>query len=264
MYKELVNPPDLLKKNPFDKKKIKKYKQLGICAIIPINSTKYKLQSFSSKKQLPKHAIITHYGKCGTCSSTQDLAIYKKKRNLTDPIKRCALRGMLAKKWNHKCVKNIGFSKPCAQVWFYNSQNTLKKCWKPCLKHYFSKNNISKSKLNPCLQCDENINGPIFKRLAGRTRRNSGIKSSIQRSYISKIKECKRGRRKRSQKCKRGRRKRSQKCKRGRKRSQKCKRGRRKRSQKYKRGRRKRSQKCKRGRKRSQKCKRSSSRQRRR
>ena len=80
MYKELINPPDLIKKNPFNKKKnLKKYKQSGICAIIPISSTKYKLQSFNSKKQIPKKSIITHYGKCGACSSLQDLAIYKKK-----------------------------------------------------------------------------------------------------------------------------------------------------------------------------------------
>ena len=213
MYKELINPPDLLKKNPFNNKKFKKYNQSGICAIIPINSTKYKLQSFNSKKQLPKNAIITHYGKCGACSSLQDLAIYKKKRNLTSPIKRCALRGMIAKKWNHKCIKRQGFSTPCSQIWFYNSQNALKKCWKPCLRHYFSKNNALKSKLNPCLQCDENINGPTFKRLAGRTRRNSGIKSAIQRSYISKIKKNVRKSRRKRRKSKRKSRRRKSKRK---------------------------------------------------
>ena len=29
--------------------------------------------------------------------------------------------------------------------------------------------------LNKCLQCDEDISGPIFKYESGRTRRNSGI-----------------------------------------------------------------------------------------
>jgi len=189
MYKELINPPNLLKKNPFNNKKKITYKQTGICAIIPINSNKYKLQSFNSKKNLPKNAILTHYGKCGSCSSLQDLAIYKKKQNLTSPIKHCALRGIMAKRWNHRCIKKLGFSDSCSQVWLYNSQNALKKCWKPCFRHYFSKYNSSKSKLNPCLQCDEDINGSIFKKVAGRTRRNSGIKSAIQRSYISKIKK---------------------------------------------------------------------------
>jgi hypothetical protein len=35
--------------------------------------------------------------------------------------------------------------------------------------------------LNECLQCDEDRSGPVFKAVAGRTRRNSGIRSSIER-----------------------------------------------------------------------------------
>jgi hypothetical protein len=35
--------------------------------------------------------------------------------------------------------------------------------------------------LNECLQCDEDRSGPVFKAVAGRTRRNSGIRSSIPR-----------------------------------------------------------------------------------
>jgi hypothetical protein len=35
--------------------------------------------------------------------------------------------------------------------------------------------------LNPCIQCDEDLSGPIFKYYSGRTRRNSGIKSEIDR-----------------------------------------------------------------------------------
>jgi hypothetical protein len=35
--------------------------------------------------------------------------------------------------------------------------------------------------LNACLACDEVKSGPVFKRTAGRTRRNSGIESAIGR-----------------------------------------------------------------------------------
>jgi hypothetical protein len=35
--------------------------------------------------------------------------------------------------------------------------------------------------LNECLQCDEDTSGPVFKYYAGRTRRDSGIKSEIDR-----------------------------------------------------------------------------------
>lgn len=36
-------------------------------------------------------------------------------------------------------------------------------------------------RLNPCLQCDECRSGPIFQKVAGRTRRNSGLSSAIRR-----------------------------------------------------------------------------------
>ena len=36
-------------------------------------------------------------------------------------------------------------------------------------------------RLNACLQCDECKSGPKFKKIAGRTRRNSGIRSAIER-----------------------------------------------------------------------------------
>ena len=36
-------------------------------------------------------------------------------------------------------------------------------------------------RLDPCLRCDEDRSGPVFKAVAGRTRRDSGIRSSIPR-----------------------------------------------------------------------------------
>ena len=35
--------------------------------------------------------------------------------------------------------------------------------------------------LNDCLQCDEDEAGPVFKAVAGRTRRRSGLESAIAR-----------------------------------------------------------------------------------
>ena len=37
---------------------------------------------------------------------------------------------------------------------------------------------------NPCLQCDECRSGPIFQKVAGRTRRGSGIQSAIERPGV--------------------------------------------------------------------------------
>ncbi len=42
-------------------------------------------------------------------------------------------------------------------------------------------NTNSDGTLNSCLQCDEDKSGPVFKFFSGRSRRNSGIKSEIDR-----------------------------------------------------------------------------------
>uniref|UniRef100_A0A7S3UZF0 Uncharacterized protein n=1 Tax=Aplanochytrium stocchinoi TaxID=215587 RepID=A0A7S3UZF0_9STRA len=39
-------------------------------------------------------------------------------------------------------------------------------------------------RLNPCLQCDECRSGPVFQKVAGRTRRNSGLHSKIERPLM--------------------------------------------------------------------------------
>lgn len=43
------------------------------------------------------------------------------------------------------------------------------------------KNVDDEGNLNKCLQCDEDKSGPVFKYYSGRTRRNSGITSEIDR-----------------------------------------------------------------------------------
>ena len=41
--------------------------------------------------------------------------------------------------------------------------------------------NLEDGSLNACLQCDEDVSGDVFKTVAGRTRRNSGLASAICR-----------------------------------------------------------------------------------
>lgn len=60
--------------------------------------------------------------------------------------------------------------------------NTKKHCGFVCIIATIMKTRfVIDGKLNKCLQCDEDISGPIFKYESGRTRRNSGIKSEIDR-----------------------------------------------------------------------------------
>lgn len=144
----------------------------------------YRLSTFASAAAARTAGFaITHLGVCGTCSTLQDLAVYLEKPNLTAPVRKCGI------KW-HKaaglmCLEDLGFTTACALTWLYDAQNTRHQCFSVCLLSWIvdeaptGKN----GELNACLQCDEDRSGAVFKITAGRTRRNSGIRSSIPRPH---------------------------------------------------------------------------------
>ena len=123
---------------------------------------------------------VTHFGACGTCSTLQDLAVYLEKPDLTTPVRRCGIRPESSALM---CLGNLGFSAACARTWLYNVQNTRRQCLTVCAWSWIKGETSTGSdgRLNSCLQCDEDRSGPVFKATAGRTRRNSGIHSSIPR-----------------------------------------------------------------------------------
>jgi hypothetical protein len=141
----------------------------------------YELATFASKAAAVGGGYaVTHYGACGTCSTLQDLAVYLEKPDLTTPVRRCGISmeeaAVLA------CLKALGFSPPCAWTWLYNVQNTRHQCFSVCARSWVEgEESTHQGHLNACLQCDEDRSGPVFKVTAGRTRRNSGIRSSIPR-----------------------------------------------------------------------------------
>jgi hypothetical protein len=124
---------------------------------------------------------ITHFGACGTCSTLQDLAVYLERPDLTAPVRWCGIRTDASASLT--CLENLGFSTPCAQTWLYNLQNTRRRCLGVCAWSWIRGEAPTRAdgSLNACLQCDEDRSGPVFKATAGRTRRNSGIQSSIPR-----------------------------------------------------------------------------------
>ena len=124
---------------------------------------------------------VTHFGACGTCSTLQDLAVYLEKADLTTPVRMCGIR--VGASASLTCLENIGFSNACAQTWLYNLQNTRDQCLGACILSWIAGEAPTRKdgRLNACLQCDEDRSGPVFKAIAGRTRRNSGIQSSIPR-----------------------------------------------------------------------------------
>jgi len=145
----------------------------------------YEIQTFNSIKSMKKSGFtLTHTGRCGMCSTLIDFRIYLTK-DLTVEARRCGMKFLFSDMLTEKCFRNeIGFTPGCAKAWRWNTRNTKKLCFKECITMFFKgKNNVGDGKLHECLQCDEDFSGPGFKFYAGRTRRNSGLVSEINRKY---------------------------------------------------------------------------------
>jgi len=144
----------------------------------------YRMKSYASDAQAEAAGgFITHYGACGVCSQTQDLAAYLRAVDLTSSGRRCSLQGLLSFDLGVDCYKDLGFTDTCAEMWIYNGYNTRDSCLWTCLADTFAANNGGgpQCQLNSCLQCDEEHSGPLFKHFAARTRRRSGMLSAIVR-----------------------------------------------------------------------------------
>merc|ERR1712046_547076 len=81
-----------------------------------------------------------------------------------------------------ECYMGLGMTEACSRIWLYDGLFDAKNCALTCAKSWADPYNIPPTcELNDCLQCDEDMAGPIFKQFGGRTRRNSGLESAIQR-----------------------------------------------------------------------------------
>jgi hypothetical protein len=151
----------------------------------------YELQNFESPEAASAAGfLVTHQGRCGSCSTLLDLAVYLATPDLTTPARQCARRAGLRRK--KQCFQDeLGLTPYCAESWAYNALNTRRECLGTCiadyglvnliLNRYPGANTVESGQLRPCLQCDEQKSGAGFKYSAGRTRRNSGIESAIPR-----------------------------------------------------------------------------------
>ena len=121
-------------------------------------------------------------GPCGACSNLNDLAVYLSV-NMTAPVTKCGMLTTFSNSKAKKCLINIGFTSSCAEIWLYNTINTRKNCFSVCMWAWATNKPHTgpDGSLNTCLQCDEDKSGPIFKYFSGRSRRNSGISSEIDR-----------------------------------------------------------------------------------
>ena len=168
--------------------------EAAVCAVHYDDLDQYSGDPVGAHYMLQTHAsalaatlaggIITHYGACGVCSSTQDLAAYLRHVDLATSGRRCSVHGILSFDLGVQCYRDLGFTESCAEMWIFNGYNTRDSCLAECLWDTFTPNNSNEPgcPLNSCLQCDEDHSGPLFKRIAARTRRRSGILSAISRS----------------------------------------------------------------------------------
>lgn len=180
----LVNPTSPIEDPYQELLAVKSVGSAEVCALdIDEQSSKYRLVTLASADSAMQAGMpITHYSACGTCSTLQDLSVYLRKRDLTTPVRRCAMLSFNSA-LSMTCMKKLGLSQACAQTWFFNAKHTARSCKAVCLKSWLKgeAHNLADGSLNACLACDESASGEVFKRVAGRTRRNSGITSAIER-----------------------------------------------------------------------------------
>jgi hypothetical protein len=157
----------------------------AVCAVVveDLAERRYRLQTYpDATAAAADGAILTHHDACGRCSTLADFAVYAKDRDIGAPVKKCGMDNFGQPLANLvACIERLGFTKPCAQTWAYNVRHTQARCLEPCLLIGDGPYHTEDGALNACLDCDERLSGPVFKHVAGRTRRNTGLASSICR-----------------------------------------------------------------------------------
>ncbi|MEY3011607.1 MAG: hypothetical protein RIT45_342 [Pseudomonadota bacterium] len=155
----------------------------SVCAVLPGEGGHYRLESFADADAAEAAGgFVTHAGRCGLCSSLADLAVYAGSPDLTAPVRACGIEGMgSGHDANVACLEKLGFTPACAAIWAYNTQHTRERCLDVCLANLKASHHLPDGSLNPCIACDEVESGPVFKAVAGRTRRNSGLASALCR-----------------------------------------------------------------------------------
>ena len=156
--------------------------------VCPFNWT-YSLRTFKGSVQEAQAQgfHVTHGGPCGACSSLQDLYVYMEKGEaVREEATTCGIRGISSVEEGIECYRAFGFTESCAAIWHYNTLNTQGACLDLCAEFYlFKRPNNGPPPLcviDKCIECDEVQSGPIFQKYAGRTRRSSGLLSSIART----------------------------------------------------------------------------------
>ena len=180
---ELNDPPTLLDVDPYEDPDAHQPQPDRFCAVHPEEDARYRLETHDDLESVEQAgAVLTHHGACGLCSSLRDLGVYMASTDLSGPVRQCALLSLGGSFEDVvACLEELGFSTPCAQIWAYNSLNTRQECLDVCIEALDEPYHLWDGSLNPCIQCDEDLSGQVFKAVAGRTRRNSGLPTALCR-----------------------------------------------------------------------------------
>ena len=178
----LLDPPAELAADPYVTPEAYVPEPDKVCAVLSEGS-EYRVATFDDEAAAEAGGgQVTHFGGCGLCSSLQDLAVYIRNDDLTAPVRQCALDGItMGEDATLQCLLGLGFTMPCAQAWLHNSNHTRMACLDVCLELLDAPYHNQDGSLNACLQCDEDMSGDVFKAVAGRTRRNTGLASALCR-----------------------------------------------------------------------------------
>lgn len=179
---QLATPFEALDADPYATPDDHPLDDTSVCAVL-VDGASYSLETFADDASAEAAGgKVTHDGACGRCSPLQDLAVYMRNGDLTGPVRECGILGLSeGEDAQLDCLRDLGFTDPCAQIWAYNTTHTRTVCLDVCLDLLNAPYHEEDGSLNACLQCDEDLSGPVFKAVAGRTRRNTGLASALCR-----------------------------------------------------------------------------------
>lgn len=182
---QLLDPPAPLEADPYGSFVPPAEAPELVCGVLPDppGSHSYRLVTYGSEAEaVAAGALPTHFGACGVCSPLVDLAVYMRENDLTAPVRQCALDNLTGTEASHiQCLQDLGFDYACAQIWYFNTIHTRDECSAPCFATLGDPYHLPDGSLNACLACDEEKSGPVFKAVAGRTRRNTGLPNALCR-----------------------------------------------------------------------------------
>ena len=180
----LDDPPAVPTEDPYITSPDLQPNDSAVCAFHKTGKRSYRLETHASVTAAQEAGgIVTHGGACGLCSSLEELAAYAGTSDLTEPVRTCGLNGLTGDlDAVDDCIQEtVGFSPACSRIWTYNTENTRAMCFEECIAALNDPYHLEDGSLNACLQCDEDNSGPVFKTVAARTRRNSGLATALCR-----------------------------------------------------------------------------------